>query len=55
MRPMSAPTPKAMEAFSKMAYESTAKAGAAPQPHTDGNGSSTKDDPIDAEFEVKND
>ncbi len=46
---------QASQAFSKMAYESTAKAGATPQPHTGGNGSSTKDDPIDAEFEVKND
>jgi molecular chaperone DnaK len=46
---------QASHAFSKMAYESAAKAGAGAQAHAGGNGSSGKDDAIDAEFEVKND
>jgi molecular chaperone DnaK len=46
---------QASQAFSKMAYESAAKAQAGGQSPPDGNGSGAKDEAIDAEFEVKND
>jgi molecular chaperone DnaK len=46
---------QASQAFSKMAYDSAAKSSGQADSGTQANGTSGKDDAIDAEFEVKND